>query len=127
MFTVDQRFATSKDGTKVPYFLVRKKGVTNPTGVLVHAYGGFRLAQTPTYLTEQPYRSGPLGLFLVEQGDAFVLANLRGGGEYGPAWHKAALRENRQRSFDDLHAVAEDLIRTGVTAKGKIGISGRSS
>jgi len=127
MFTVDQRFATSKDGTKVPYFLVRKKGVTNPTGVLVHAYGGFRLAQTPTYLTEQPYRSGPLGLFLVEQGDAFVLANLRGGGEYGPAWHKAALREKRQNAFDDLEAVARDLISSGVAKKDGVAISGRSN
>jgi prolyl oligopeptidase len=126
-FTVDQRFATSKDGTRVPYFLVRKKGVTRPTGVLVHAYGGFRAAQTPTYLTGQPYRSGPLGLFWVEDGGAFVLANIRGGGEYGPAWHKAALREKRQNSFDDLEAVARDLIRTGVARKDGIAISGRSN
>ncbi|HXG81298.1 MAG TPA: S9 family peptidase, partial [Sphingomicrobium sp.] len=62
-FTVEQRFATSKDGTRVPYFLVRKKGASGPTGALIHAYGGFRSAQTPTYLTGQPYRSGPLGLF----------------------------------------------------------------
>ena len=94
---------------------------------LIHAYGGFRAAQTPTYLTEQPYRSGPLGLFWVEAGNAYVLANIRGGGEYGPAWHEAALRENRQRSFDDLHAVAEDLIRTGVSTARQIGISGRSN
>jgi len=126
-FTVDQNFATSKDGTRVPYFLVRKKGVTRPTGVLVHAYGGFRSAQTPTYLTAQPYRSGPLGLFWVEDGGAFVLANIRGGGEYGPTWHKAALREKRQNSFDDLEAVARDLIRTGVARKDGIAISGRSN
>ncbi len=126
-FSVEQRFATSKDGTRVPYFLVRKKGVKGPVPTLIHAYGGFRAAQTPGYLTGQPYRAGPLGMFMVEEGDAYVLANIRGGGEYGPAWHRAALRENRQRSFDDLHAVAEDLIRTGVSAKGKLGISGRSN
>ena len=126
-FTVDQRFATSKDGTRVPYFLVRKMGTEGAVPTLIHAYGGFRNAQTPGYLTGQPYRAGPLGMFWVEEGNAYVLANIRGGGEYGPEWHKAALREHRQRSFDDLHAVAEDLIRTGVTAKGKIGISGRSN
>ena len=126
-FTVDQHFATSKDGTRVPYFLVRKKGVTAPTGALIHAYGGFRAAQTPTYLTGQPYRSGPLGLFWVEDGGAFVLANIRGGGEYGPEWWRDALREKRQNSFDDLEAVARDLIRTGVARKDGIAISGRSN
>ena len=125
--TVEQRFATSKDGTKVPYFLVRRKGTSGPVPTLIHAYGGFRAAQTPGYLTGQPYRAGPLGMFWTEEGNAYVLANIRGGGEYGPEWHKSVLRENRQKSFDDLHAVAEDLIRTGVTAKGRIGISGRSN
>ena len=124
---VEKRFATSKDGTKVPYFLVRKQGATGPVPALVHAYGGFRAAQTPGYLTGQPYRAGPLGLFWVEDGNAYVLANIRCGGEYGPAWHQAALRERRQNSFDDLHAVAEDLVATGVSAKGKIAISGRSN
>ena len=126
-FSVEQRFATSKDGTRIPYFLVRNRGSSGPVPALIHAYGGFRNAQTPGYLTGQPYRAGPLGMFWVEEGNAYVLANIRGGGEYGPEWHKAALRENRQRSFDDLHAVAEDLIRTGVSAKGRIGISGRSN
>ncbi len=125
--TVEQRFATSKDGTKVPYFLVRKKGTTGPVPALVHAYGGFRAAQTPTYLVDQPYRAGPVALFWVERGNAFVLANLRGGGEYGPAWHDAALREKRQNAFDDLHAVARDLISTGVSAPRRIAISGRSN
>ncbi|MBN8844573.1 MAG: S9 family peptidase [Sphingomonadales bacterium] len=125
--TVEKRFATSKDGTKIPYFLVRKKGASGPVPALVHAYGGFRAAQTPGYLTGQPYRAGPLGLFWVEDGNAYVLANIRGGGEYGPAWHQAALREKRQNSFDDLHAVAEDLVATGVSRKGKIAISGRSN
>jgi prolyl oligopeptidase len=126
-FRVDQHFAVSRDGTRIPYFLVRNKSVTAPTGVLIHAYGGFRLAQTPTYLTEQPYRSGPLGLFWVEEGGAFVLANLRGGGEYGPAWHKATMRENHQNAFDDLEAVARDLIRNGVARKDGVAISGRSN
>lgn len=126
-FAVGQRFARSKDGTRIPYFLVTKRGVAGARPALIHAYGGFRNAQTPTYLTEQPYRAGPLALFWVEQGNPFVLANIRGGGEYGPAWHKAALREKRQNSFDDLAAVAEDLVRTGVSAKGRIAISGRSN
>ena len=126
-FAVEQHFATSKDGTKVPYFLVRRKDVTKSTGVLVHAYGGFRAAQTPTYLTGQPYRAGPLGLFWTEDGGAYVLANIRGGGEYGPAWHKAALREKRQNSFDDLEAVSRDLIAKGVARKDGIAISGRSN
>ncbi len=124
---VEQRFATSKDGTKSPYFLVRKKGTTGPVPALVHAYGGFRNAQTPTYLVDQPYRSGPAGLFWVEEGNAFVLANIRGGGEYGPRWHQATLRENRQKAYDDLHAVGDDLVRTGVSAKRKIAVSGRSN
>jgi prolyl oligopeptidase len=126
-YSVEQRFATSKDGTQIPYFLVRNKSVTAPTGVLIHAYGGFRLAQTPTYLTEQPYRSGPLALFELEDGNAFVLANLRGGGEYGPAWHKATMREKHQNAFDDLEAVARDLIATGVARKDGVAISGRSN
>lgn len=126
-FTVEQRFATSRDGTRVPYFLVRKKGVAGPVPALIHAYGGFRAAQLPGYLTGQPYRAGPLGLFWAEDGNAYVLANIRGGSEYGPAWHEAALREKRQNSFDDLHAVAEDLAKAGISSKGKIAISGRSN
>lgn len=125
--TVVQRFATSKDGTRVPYFLVRKKGMRGPAPALIHAYGGFRAAQTPTYLVEQPYRAGPVALLWVERGNAFVLANIRGGGEYGPAWHQAALRDKRQNAFDDLHAVAEDLVRTRVSAPRRIAVSGRSN
>ena len=125
--TVVQKFATSKDGTRVPYFLVRKKGSSGPVPALIHAYGGFRAAQTPAYLVDEPYRAGPVALFWVEQGNAFVLANLRGGGEYGPAWHDAGLREKRQNVFDDLHAVAEDLVKTKVSAPRRIAISGRSN
>jgi prolyl oligopeptidase len=92
-FAVEQRFAISKDGTRVPYYLVRPKDAEGPLPTLIHAYGGFRAAQTPKYLTAEPYRSGPLGLFWVESGNAYVLANIRGGGEYGPRWHEDALRE----------------------------------
>jgi prolyl oligopeptidase len=124
---VTQRFATSKDGTRVPYFLVRRKGGSGPVPALIHAYGGFRDAQTPTYLVNQPYRAGPAALFWIEEGNAFVLANIRGGSEYGPRWHDEGLREHRQRVFDDLHAVAEDLVKTGVSAKKRIAVSGRSN
>jgi prolyl oligopeptidase len=124
---VEQRFATSPDGTRVPYFLVHRKDVAGPVPVLMHAYGGFEAAQTPSYLVHEPYRSGPLALFWVQEGNAYVLANIRGGGEYGPAWHNAVLRENRQKAFDDLFAVAADLIARGVTEKGRIAVSGRSN
>jgi prolyl oligopeptidase len=124
---VEQHFATSKDGTKIPYFLARKKGASGPAAALIHAYGGFRLAQTPTYLTTEPYRAGPLAKWWVEDGQAYVLANIRGGGEYGPAWHEATMREKHQNAFDDLYAVAEDLVRRGIASKGRIAVSGRSN
>ena len=124
---VEQHFATSPDGTKIPYFLVHRMDVTGPVPVLMHAYGGFELAQTPSYLVHEPYRSGPLALFWVQQGNAYVLANIRGGGEYGPKWHNAVLRENRQKAYDDLYAVAGDLIARGVTEKGRLAVSGRSN
>jgi len=124
---VEQHFATSKDGTRVPYFEVRKKDSVLPAPALIHAYGGFDDAQTPSYLVNEPYRSGPAALFWVEEGNVYVLANLRGGGEYGPRWHKAAMREKRQNAYDDQFAVAQDLVKRGVTAKGRIAISGRSN
>ena len=126
-FEVEQRFATSKDGTKVPYYIVRPNGAEGPLATLIHAYGGFRAAQTPKYLTAEPYRSGPLGLFWLEEGNSYVLANIRGGGEYGPRWHEEALREKRQNAFDDFHAVAEDLIAADLAKPQAIGISGRSN
>jgi prolyl oligopeptidase len=124
---VEQHFATSPDGTRIPYFLVHRKDVTGPVGVLIHAYGGFELAQTPTYLVHEPYRSGPLALFWVQEGNAYVLANIRGGGEYGPRWHNAVLRENRQKAYDDLYAVADDLVARNLTQKGRLAVSGRSN
>jgi prolyl oligopeptidase len=125
--TVEQHFATSLDGTKIPYFLVHPKNLAGPVPVLMHAYGGFEAAQTPSYLVHEPYRSGPLALFWVQEGNAYVLANIRGGGEYGPAWHHATMREKHQNAFDDLYAVAQDLIARGVTTKGRIAVSGRSN
>ena len=124
---VEQHFATSSDGTKIPYFLVHRKDVAAPAPALIHAYGGFELAQTPSYLVHEPYRSGPLALFWVQEGNAYVLANIRGGGEYGPKWHNAVLRENRQKAYDDLYAVADDLIARNVTQKGRLAVSGRSN
>ncbi|ADO68630.1 prolyl oligopeptidase family serine peptidase [Stigmatella aurantiaca] len=122
-----QRFATSKDGTRIPYFVVRPKGVKGPVPALMHAYGGFRVATSPTYLSKNPLRLGPLAQFWVEEGNAFVLANIRGGGEFGPRWHESVLKANRQKAYDDFHAVAEDLFRTGITKQGSLGISGRSN
>ena len=126
-FAVEQKFAVSKDGTRVPYYLVRPAGAKGPLPTLIHAYGGFRAAQTPKYLTDEPYRSGPLALFWLESGNAYVLANIRGGGEYGPRWHEDALREKRQNSFDDFHAVADDLVASRLATPGRIAASGRSN
>jgi prolyl oligopeptidase len=118
----EQHFATSRDGTRVPYFVVRRADApmngTNPT--LLSAYGGFQISNTPRYL-------GSMGKGWVEDGGVFVLANIRGGGEYGPAWWKAALKENRQRAFDDFIAVSEDLIARGITSPPHLGIEGGSN
>ena len=124
---VEQRFATSRDGTRIPYFYAHRKDLKGPVPAYIHAYGGFEVAQTPSYLVNEPYRSGPAALFWVEEGNAYVLANIRGGGEYGPAWHQAALREKRQNAYDDLYVVAEDLVKAGITQKGRIAVSGRSN
>ena len=119
---VEQRFATSSDGTRVPYFLMLPAGFeadgTTPT--LLYGYGGFRVSLTPGY-------SATVGTNWVSRGGAYVVANIRGGGEYGPAWHQAALKENRQRAYDDFIAVAEDLISRGVTSPKHLGIRGGSN
>jgi prolyl oligopeptidase len=120
--TVEQHHATSADGTRVPYFVVRAEDApmdgTNPT--LLYAYGGFQISQTPSYL-------GPMGKSWVESGGVYVLANIRGGGEFGPDWWKAALKENRQRAYDDFIAVSEDLIDRGITSPDHLGIMGGSN
>jgi prolyl oligopeptidase len=118
----EQRFATSADGTRVPYFIVWPAGATadgnNPT--LLYGYGGFEVSM-------QPYYSGANGRAWLARGGVYVLANLRGGGEFGPGWHQAAVRENKQKSYDDFAAVAEDLVRSGVTRPAKLGIEGGSN
>jgi prolyl oligopeptidase len=119
---VDQYEATSNDGTKVPYFIVHRKDMkldgSNPT--LLYAYGGFQSSQTPGY-------SGNVGKLWLERGGVYVVANIRGGGEFGPAWHNAGLKENRQRVFDDFSSVAKDLIGRKITSPRRLGIEGGSN
>jgi prolyl oligopeptidase len=119
---VEQKFATSRDGTRVPYFIIWPRGATrdgrNPT--LLYGYGGFEVSLTPSY-------SGGIGKAWYEHGGVWVYANIRGGGEFGPAWHQAAVKEFKQRSYDDFEAVAEDLIATGVTSPRHLGIEGGSN
>jgi prolyl oligopeptidase len=119
---VEQREATSKDGTQIPYFIVRPKGMVsngaNPT--ILYAYGGFQISETPAY-------SALVGKLWLERGGVFVVANIRGGGEFGPAWHDAGLKTHRQRVFDDFAAVAEDLIARKVTSPQHLGIQGGSN
>jgi prolyl oligopeptidase len=118
---VEQHEATSKDGTKIPYFVVRPKGEPNPaTPTMMFGYGGFQVSYPPVYKPE-------LGKLWLERGGAYVIANIRGGGEFGPAWHQAALKGNRQRAFDDFAAVAADLETRKITSAKHLGIYGRSN
>jgi len=119
---VEQHFAKSKDGTRVPYFQISRKDMvldgTHPT--ILYGYGGFEVSMTPGY-------SAVSGAAWTERGGVYILANIRGGGEYGPAWHQAALREKRQAAYDDFIAIAEDLIARKVTSPKKLGIVGGSN
>ncbi len=119
---VDQFEAKSTDGTMVPYFVVHRKDIkldgSNPT--LLYAYGGFQVSQTPGY-------SGIVGKLWLERGGVYVVANIRGGGEFGPAWHNAGLKENRQKVFDDFAAVGKDLIARKITSPRRLGIEGGSN
>jgi prolyl oligopeptidase len=119
---VEQLEATSKDGTKVPYFVVHRKDMrldgSNPT--LLTAYGGFQVAYTPSYLPVE-------GKLWLEHGGVYVLANIRGGGEFGPAWHEAGLKTHRQRIYDDFYAVAQDLVTRKITSSRRLGIIGGSN
>jgi prolyl oligopeptidase len=119
---VSQHFATSKDGTRVPYFQVAAKGMaldgSHPT--LLYGYGGFEISMTPGY-------SASAGRGWLSQGGVYVVANIRGGGEYGPRWHQAALKQNRLRAFEDFAAVAQDLIARKVTSPKHLGIQGGSN
>jgi len=121
-FVTEQFWATSKDGVKVPYFVVHAKGIkldgSNPT--LLNAYGGFLISQSPAY-------SGAIGKLWLEKGGVFVVANIRGGGEFGPRWHNAGLKLNRMRVYDDFFAVSQDLIDRKITNPKKLGIMGGSN
>jgi prolyl oligopeptidase len=118
----EQRWAVSADGTRVPYFLIRRAGApfdgTTPT--ILYGYGGFEISMDPYYLAT-------VGRVWLSRGGAYALANIRGGGEFGPKWHAAALKENRQRAFDDFEAVAEDLEKTKETSPAKLAIQGGSN
>jgi prolyl oligopeptidase len=118
----EQFFATSPDGTKVPYFVVRGKDIkmdgTNPT--LLYGYGGFEISLNPSY-------SATRGKLWLERGGVYVLANIRGGGEYGPKWHQAGLKTERQRIYDDFISVAEDLIAKDITSPQHLGVEGGSN
>jgi prolyl oligopeptidase len=119
---VEQRFATSKDGTRVPYFVVWPAGAKadgdNPT--LLYGYGGFEVSMQPSY----PARFGNAWL---GRGGVLVIANIRGGGEFGPGWHQSALKSRRQNAFDDFIAVAEDLVAQGITQQRRLAIQGGSN
>lgn len=118
---VEQHQATSKDGTLIPYFLVKPKGmkVDGTTPILMGGYGGFQVPRLPAYL-------GTTGKLWLERGGAYVLANIRGGGEFGPNWHQTAIRENKQRTWDDFIAVGDDLVKRGFTSPQHLGIQGGS-
>lgn len=121
-YKVEQHFVTAKDGVKVPYFIVMPKDLEyngkNPT--LLYGYGGFEVSLNPSY-------SALTGKNWLEQGGVYVLANIRGGGEYGPDWHQAALKENRHVAFNDFISVAEDLIKRKITSEEHLGIRGGSN
>jgi prolyl oligopeptidase len=121
-YVSEQRFATSKDGTRVPFFVVHAKSMkwdgVQPT--LLNAYGGFEADHLPSY-------SGGVGKIWLERGGVYVRANIRGGGEYGPEWHTSAMKENRQRAFDDFFAVSEELIKLKITTPAHLGIMGGSN
>jgi prolyl oligopeptidase len=118
----EQNWAVSKDGTRVPYSVVRRKDApmdgSNPT--LLYAYGGFLVSQTPAYAATP-------GKLWVEKGGIYVVANIRGGGEFGPRWHNAGLKLDRMRVYDDFFAVSEDLVRRGYTSQRRLGIMGGSN
>lgn len=120
--TVEQNWAISRDGTQVPYFMIHRKDMRlegkNPT--LIYGYGGFEVS-------ENPYYPSVTGKVWLEKGGVYVIANIRGGGEFGPQWHKAALKENRQKAFDDFISVAEDLVKRKVSNPSKMAISGGSN
>ena len=120
--TVDQHFATSKDGTKVPYFVQRQVDMPfdGSTPTLLDAYGGFEISMTPHY-------SAGVGIGWLEQGGCKVIANVRGGGEYGPAWHQGAQKSLKYKSYEDVEAVAADVIKRGISSTPKLAVIGGSN
>ncbi len=118
-YSVEQRFYASKDGTRVPMFIVRKKTVTGPSPTVLYGYGGFNVSMTPGF--------SPTRLAWLEAGGTWVLANLRGGGEYGKAWHDAGRLANKQNVFDDFIAAGEALIASGMAGKGQLAVTGGSN
>ena len=118
--TMEQFEAVSKDGTHIPYFVVRPKKLDAPAPTVLYGYGGFELSLAPSY-------SANFGKLWLTKGGVFVIANIRGGGEFGPAWHDAAILTNRQKAFDDFQAVARDLIARKITTRAQLGIMGGSN
>lgn len=121
-YSVEQREFASKDGTKVPLYVVRKRALAQagkPLPTLLYGYGGFDISLTPGY--------SPVRMAWLEAGGAFALANIRGGGEFGKTWHDAGRRENKQNSFDDFIAAGEYLIAEGIAAKGGLAVQGSSN
>ncbi len=121
-YEVSQFKAKSKDGTMVPYFMVSSKDMKNDgtNGTLIYAYGGFEISMQPFYVST-------FGVSWLEKGGVFVLANIRGGGEFGPQWHLDGIKEKRQNVFDDLYAVSEDLISKKITSPKHLGVVGGSN
>ncbi|HKQ45174.1 MAG TPA: prolyl oligopeptidase family serine peptidase [Rhizomicrobium sp.] len=116
----EQFEAISQDGTKIPYFVTRPKNLKGPAPTILYGYGGFEISLTPSY-------SANFGRLWLTQGGIYVVANIRGGGEFGPAWHDAALKTKRQRAYEDFEAVAADLARRGLTTPKQLGIMGGSN
>lgn len=118
---VSEQFeARSKDGTMVPYFVVRRRDQNGPAPALLYGYGGFEVPLLPGY-------AGVRGRLWLSKGNVYVQASIRGGGEFGPAWHQAALKDKRQNAYDDFAAVAADLVARGITTPGQLGIQGGSN
>jgi len=115
--STQQYFATSDDGTRIPYFVV---GQENHGPTLLNGYGGFEVSLTPYY-------SGVIGRGWLERGGTYVVANIRGGGEYGPEWHQSVVKENRLRVYEDFAAVAKDLVERGITTPERLAIQGGSN
>jgi prolyl oligopeptidase len=117
---ISQHFATSVDGTRIPYFLVGPSGPPEPRPTVLTGYGGFEISMGAHY-------SAVVGHSWLSAGGQYAVANIRGGGEYGPVWHEAALRDRRHRAYEDFESVARDMIARSVTSPAQLGIMGGSN